>query len=172
MGDPGPPDSRFETTVAEGRALSRSGRSEEAILHFRRLAERYPDRPRAHFELAGAFDSAGLAAEAVAPYRRAMELGLAGEDVPRWYVQFGSTLRNVGEVEESVRLLTEGRDRFPDDAAIRVFRALALASAGRNRDALVELFDLVLGETGAIDLRGYERAIRAYVAQVRESTDG
>ena len=165
-------DPGFAAAVTEGRALSRSGRSEVAIEHFRRLMERHPDSPRAHFELAGAFDSAGLAAEAVAPYRRAMELGLAGEDVPRWYVQFGSTLRNVGEVEESVRLLTEGRDRFPDDAAIRVFRALALQSAGRDRDAVVELIDLVLREAGAIDLRGYERAIRAYVAQLRESTDG
>ena len=153
--------------IAEGEALSRAGRAEAAIARFRRLVERFPDEPRAHFALGGAHDAAGHEAEAVGPYRRAMELGLAGEDVARWYVQFGSTLRNVGEFDEAVRLLTEGRTRFPEDAAIRVFLVLALHSAGRSGAGLAEVIDLLLSDPKAPDLRGYERAIRWYADEVR-----
>ena len=160
-------DDELGAAIAEGEALSRAGRGKEAIEHFRRLVERYPDEPRAQFAYAGAFDSAGLEAEALAPYRRAMELELAGEDVPRWYVQFGSTLRNVGEVEEAVRLLSEGRERFPGDAAIRVFLALALHSAGRSGEAVFGLIDLLLSDPKGPDLRGYERATRWYADELR-----
>ena len=37
---------------------------------------------------------------------------------------FGSTLRNVGELEESEKVLREAVTRYPDDAALRVFLAL------------------------------------------------
>ena len=153
--------------IAEGEGLSRSGRGEGAIAHLRRLVERFPDEPRAHFALGGAYDFEGLETEAVGPYRRAMELELAGEDVARWYVQLGSTLRNLGEIDEAVRLLTEGRQRFLEDAAIRVFLALALHSAGRPGDGLAELIDLLLSDPSAPDLGGYERAIRCYADELR-----
>ncbi len=164
--------SDFEAQVATGHALSRDGRGEAAIVHFQRLVERYPHEPRAHFALAGAFDHEGREAEAVAPYRRAMELGLAGDEVPRWYVQLGSTLRNVDRAAEAVDLLTEGRGRFPDDAPIRIFRALALHSADRCDEALVELLDLLLTNPSAPDLRGYERAIRYYTDELWTAEGG
>jgi Flp pilus assembly protein TadD len=166
------PTADLDARIAEGEALSRAGREAEAIASFQRLVEEFPEEPRAHFGLAGAYDYAGREAEAVAPYRRAMELGLGGDDVPRWYVQLGSTLRNVGESEEAGRLLTEGKERFPDDAAIRVFLALALHSAGRDRAALVTLFDLLLANREAVDLRGYERAIGEYADELRAERDG
>ncbi len=91
-----------------------------------------------------------------------MELGLSGEDVPRWYVQFGSTLRNVGEIDESVRVLSDACERFPDHAALKVFRAYALWTAGRAGDAMRSLVDaLYVGEPRP-ELRRYERSIRGY----------
>jgi len=158
--------------IAAGEALSRADRGDEAIAHFRGLVERYPDEPRAHFALGGAFDSAGHAAAAVEPYRRAMALGLSGEDVARWYVQFGSTLRNVGQIDEAVSLLGEGRDRVPDDAAIRVFLALALHTSGRSADGLAELIDLLLLGSSAPALRRYERSIRGYADDLRRGEGG
>jgi Flp pilus assembly protein TadD len=166
------PTTDLDARIADGEALSRAGREADAIAHFRRLVEEFPEEPRAHFALAGAYDYAGREAEAVAPYRRAMALGLGGDDGPRWYVQFGSTLRNVGETQEAVRLLSEGRERFPDDAAIRIFLALALHSAGRDREALVTLLDLLLANREAVDLRGYDRAIGEYAGELRAERDG
>lgn len=159
----------FEQETARIWAFNREGREEEALAIARALAERYPDDPRAHFEYAGALDYQGRGAEAVAPYRRARALGLAGDDLPRLYVQLGSTLRNVGEVAEAERFLAEGRALFPDHAAIQAFHALALISAGRSMEAALSLLDLINAHGDQIDLDGYDRALRAYTEDLRRT---
>ncbi len=158
----------FDAEVARGWALNREGRADEALAVVQALVERFPDNPRAHFEYAGALDNQGREAEAVAPYRRAQELGLSGDDLPRLYVQLGSTLRNVGEAWEAAHFLEEGRERFPDHAAMQAFHALALVSAGRCQDAVVELLELIMADASAIELDGYERALRQYTDHLRQ----
>jgi Flp pilus assembly protein TadD len=160
--------SLFDREVARIWELSREERGNEALALAMSLVERYPDDPRSHFEYAGVLDFQGRETDAVAPYRRAQALGLSGDDLPRLYVQLGSTLRNVGETEEAVRFLAEGRECFPDRAAIRAFHALALVTTGRCSDAVVNLLELVPEQTTSIDLDGYDRALRQYTAQLRE----
>jgi tetratricopeptide (TPR) repeat protein len=157
----------FDSEVARSWALNREGRSEEALAILHDLLARYPDDPRAHFEYAGCLDFQGREADAVAPYRRAQELGLAGDDLPRLYVQLGSTLRNVGELEAAERFLREGHERFPEHAGIQAFHALVLTSAGRDREAVVALLDLINQNASRIDLDGYDRALRAYTDELR-----
>src|SRR5688500_1911706 len=108
--------SSFEATVEAGRALKQGGDEEGAIRHFQHLVERHPDDPLAHAELAYAYDFAGWEDEAVAPYRRALELGLPEDRLPGHLLGLGSTLRNVGQIEESVRVLEHAHARFPDRA--------------------------------------------------------
>jgi Flp pilus assembly protein TadD len=157
----------LDRDIAAIWTLNREGKSEEAIAAARALVAQYPDEPRAHFEYAGALDYQGREAEAIAPYRQAQALGLSGDDIPRLYVQLGSTLRNVGELDEAVRFLEEGRSRFPDHAGIRTFLALALVSAGRCREAVVTLLDLIAANAAHIDLDGYDRALREYTDELR-----
>jgi Flp pilus assembly protein TadD len=161
----------FEEAVARSWALNREGRGEEALAIVRDLVARYPDNPRAHFEYAGALDYLGREVDAVAPYRQAQALGLSGDDLPRLYVQLGSTLRNVGQLSDAVDFLQEGRARFPDHAALRAFHALALVSAGQCREAVVSLLDLVNAHADAIQLEGYERALRSYADELRNELD-
>ena len=160
----------FDLEVAWIWALNQEGRENEALALAVSLVERYPDDPRSHFEYAGMLDSQGREADAVAPYRRAQALGLAGDDLPRLYVQLGSTLRNVGQFEEAARFLEEGRRRFPDHAAIRAFYALALVSAGRCPEAAITLLELVTEQSSSIDLDGYDRALRQYTDELREGS--
>ncbi len=160
-------DLGFEDRVAAGRLLAREGRGEAAIAHFQELVSREPDNPRAHYELACAYDREGREEEALLPYRQAFALGLSGEDLASAYVGLGSTLRNVGQPEEAVRILAEGRKRFPADGAIHVFLALARFSGGDGQAAMVELLDLLLANPAAANLRGYDRAIRLYTDELR-----
>jgi Flp pilus assembly protein TadD len=161
-------DPDLDQALATGDALLRPESEAAAIAHFQRVVARWPDDPRAWFGLAGAFDYAGREAEAVEPYRRARDLGLDGDDLPRWYVQFGSTLRNLGQTDEAVAVLSEGAARFPDDASIRAFRALTLHSAGRYAAALVELLELLLRDPAATGLSRYRRALAAYTDDLRD----
>lgn len=162
-------DTDQEITQADARIrmLNRSGHHEEALQTAHGLVTRFPSSPRAHFVLAGTFDFQDREAEAVSPYQRAWELGLSGDDLPRFYVQYGSTLRNVGQVDESVRVLQEGRERFPDDAAIQAFLALALFSAGCAAAALALALSVLVEKAGTVDLQGYERALREYIDELQ-----
>lgn len=165
------PDHEITATDDRVRSLNRAGRFVEALQAAQDLVTHFPDNPRAHFVLAGTFDFQDREADAVTPYQRAWELGLTGDDVPRFYVQYGSTLRNVGQFDESVRVLREGRERFPDNAAIRAFLALALFSAGRDAEALATALTVLTENAEAVDLKGYERALREYTAELLPATE-
>ncbi|MEV4758253.1 tetratricopeptide repeat protein [Micromonospora sp. NPDC049559] len=97
-----------------------------------------PDHPVAAFERACAWDSTGHSDRAIPLYRRALELGIDGIRRRRSVIQLSSSLRNVGQAEESVRLLTEERERGSDelDDAVSATLALALTSVGREREAV------------------------------------
>jgi len=157
----------LETQIAAGLALEREGSEGEAIEYFRRLVKQHPDDARVRFEYAGAHDFAGYEAEAIPIYEEAMRLGLASEFLPRAYLQLGSSLRNVGRYDEAVQTLNEGCERFPDFHALRIFRAFALYSAGRCRDAVVELLETLLSQPDSPLLGGYARAIRYYTGEIK-----
>lgn len=74
---------------------------EDAVAAMRELAAECPASDgRAAFELASMYDSVGFEAEAGAEYERALELGLDEERHARLAVQYGSTLRNLGRLDE------------------------------------------------------------------------
>jgi len=102
------------------------------------VAERDPDDAVAIFEAASARDYADLEVEAEPLYRRAIELGLDETILPRATIQLASTLRNLGKVGESVRMLEQHLHEHPADEWTgpgAAFLALALASRGDERDA-------------------------------------
>lgn len=102
------------------------------------VAELPADSAVAAFERACAFDSTGHPDRAAPFYRRALELGLEGERRRRAVIQLSSSLRNLGQVSESVELLTAELEQPSDhlDDAVRAFLALALADSGREREAV------------------------------------
>lgn len=107
-------------------------------------------------------DTAGREEDALEHYRRAFELGVADEELAGASLGFGSTLRNVGDVAESVRVLSDAVERFPDHRALRVFLAFALWSSDRRADALRALVaTLYVGEP-APELERYRRSIEGY----------
>lgn len=112
------------------------------------------------YERAGEHDSAGREDEAIPLYEQALAAGLSGELRARCLLQLGSSLRNVDRVEEAVALLADARREFPDFRPLRAFLALALHSAGRDRDALRELLEAIADEGE------YAKSLRAYAAEL------
>ena len=102
------------------------------------VAERPEDDAVGLFERAAAFDSTGHSDQAVPLYRRALERSLEGERRRRAVIQLASSLRNLGQAEESVALLRAERERGSDhlDDAVTAFLALALVDTGREREAV------------------------------------
>jgi len=123
------------------------------------VAELPPDDPTGPFELGGAFDATGHSDQAVPLYAKALDLGLNGIRRRQAVIQMASSLRDMGCAQHSVDLLTAelaaGSD--PLDDAVRAFLALALADAGREREAL----SVSLGAL-APHLAFYQRSLTEY----------
>ena len=121
--------------------------------------------PVAAFERACAFDSTGHSDQAVPLYREALAGGLEGIRRRRAVIQMASSLRNLGDVDASVALLSEERGRASDelDDAVSAFLALALVDAGREREAA----SLAL-EALAPHLPRYQRSLANYARDLRE----
>jgi tetratricopeptide (TPR) repeat protein len=130
------------------------------------VAELPADSPIAAFERACAFDSTGHSDRAVPLYRRALALGLEGEPRRRAVIQLSSSLRNLGQLSESLELLAAELEQPSDrlDDAVSAFLALALVDSGREREAVsVALAAL------APHLPRYQRSLGNYA---RELVDG
>ncbi|WKE72050.1 tetratricopeptide repeat protein [Streptomyces sp. WP-1] len=145
-------------------AFARDEYPEERAAEFRALidglvAELPEDSPRGPFERACAFDSTGHSDRAVPLYRQALARGLDGYRGRRTRIQLASSLRNVGQPEEGVKLLTPELDGPSDelDDAVRACLALCLSGLGRDREGL----SLVI-EALAAHLPRYQRSMARY----------
>ena len=117
----------------------------------------------AAYERGSARDATGQEAEAVPLYREALTLGLDGRRRRECVIQLASSLRNVGEAAAGVALLRAERDAGSDelDDAVAAFLALALADAGREREALSVA---LLALAGHLDQ--YRRSLTAYAREL------
>ncbi len=142
---------------------------ERGIAFLREQAEANLDDADAWFRYGGALDYSDREAEAMVAYQRVFDLGidrLPGEDQPRLIIQAGSTLRNLGRLDEARTLLERGRRGFPGIAAIAVFLALVEVSAGNDRQAVHLLFEALLApDDGSI--ADYHRALAWYAGDIR-----
>lgn len=137
---------------------------DERVRTIDRIASERPvDDPVALFERAGARDSAGAEMAAVSYYRRALSGGLDESRRAQAAIQLSSTLRNLGHIDESLRILQDERERGGELAdAASAFYALALVSAGDAAAAAS-----VALETLAPHLPQYRRSVSAYARELR-----
>jgi len=138
--------------------------ADEAIAAMRSLAAAYPGADgRAAFELAGMLDSLGREHDAEREYERALALGLDAERHAQLAVQYGSTLRNTGRVDEAIAVLEAAPEHPSTGASPRVFLALALHSAGRHDEAL-----RIVIEALEPTLPRYNRSVLGYAEALTE----
>lgn len=158
---------KWEATVAELWTRFDTFDRDEGIAAMRDVANACPaDDGRAAFELAGMYDSMGSEAEAGAEYERALELGLDDARHAQLAVQYGSTLRNLGRLEEAIAVLRAAPVHDSTGSAPRVVLALALHSAGQKDEALRVAIEAQIGA-----LPRYQRSMRNYAAALTEPTE-
>jgi len=135
----------------------------------RQHAESNPGDGDAWFRYGGALDYSDREAEAMVAYQHVFDLGigrLAPEDRPRLHIQAGSTLRNLGRIDDARALLEQARRAHPEVNAIAVFLALVEVSAGNDRRAVDLLFEALLApEDGSV--ADYRRALTWYTNDIR-----
>jgi hypothetical protein len=150
-------------------SIDQRGEAEFLALIENLAAELPPDSGVGFFERAASLDSTGHPDLAVPLYRQALDRGLTGERRRRAVIQLASSLRNLGQPEESVALLTAELDAGSDhlDDAVRAFLALALVDTGREREG-VSLALIAL----APHLPRYQRSLANYARLIRDAEPG
>jgi tetratricopeptide (TPR) repeat protein len=149
--------------------LRENGRAEEARELLLDLVAERPDDPQVNYQCAWVHDLLGREHEAIPFYERAIEEGLAGEDLEGAILGLGSTYRALGEYQRAVETLGSGTTRFPNNRAMQVFLAMALYNAGECREA-VELLLRNLAETTSDEgISAYNRAILFYAGRLDDT---
>jgi Flp pilus assembly protein TadD len=135
----------------------------------RRAADRAPDDLDAQLAAAYACDRIGLEDTAVTYYDAAWSLAarIPKEARRDFLVGYGSTLRNVGRLEDSLAVLRVAAAEHPGDAAVRAFLALSLLDSGAAAQAVGTLLDVALEFADVSpDLGRFRRALAEYRDQL------
>lgn len=135
------------------------------------LCMAHPGNARVLYEVGGAYDTAGQEDAARGFYESALATGLDGDLLRRCYLQYGSTLRNLGEYEKSREVFAVARTAFPGSPALGVFEAITLHAADRPDDAVATLLELVAEFVHSPDIERYKPAVRGNATHIR-SLDG
>ena len=122
----------------------------------------HPGDARIAYEFAGTHDSAGHEDLAVPLYEEALLGGLREPHRHRAQVQLASSLRNLGRLDEAVRVVDEAAARHPESLGVAAFRALVHHDAGRPTEALRDLLGTVAVASTDPDVVRYRRALTAY----------
>jgi predicted Zn-dependent protease len=134
----------------------------------RELVARFPDEVDAQIEAAYGHDRAGLERIAIGYYEAAHALGVPAGERRNFTVGYGSTLRNVGKIDDAIAVLAQAVADDPEYPAFAAFLALALGSAGHHKAALAAMLGCALdvARPGAFDR--YERALSDYHRELLE----
>lgn len=138
---------------------------------FEDVLREHPDVPRVVYEVGGAYDTDGQEERALGYYERALELGLDGELRRRCLLQYGSTLRNLGRLNESLAVFDQAVGDYPSSASLPVFKALTLHAHARPNAAIAELLDAIANHLDSPEITRYEAAIRGNAEYIRNLGD-
>ncbi len=92
----------------------------------------------------------------------------------RCFLQYGSTLRNLGRIDDSLRAFARARAEFPESVALGAFEALTFHADGRPNTALASLLVLLADHVDAPELDRYKPALRGnahYLASLDAEDD-
>jgi tetratricopeptide (TPR) repeat protein len=157
----------WEARVAQLWAeIDRYGEA-EFVSRMDALVAKLPDgSPLGLFERASAFDSTGHPDQAVPLYQAALDAGLEGSRRRQAVIQMASSVRNLGDPQAAVKLLTEEAERTSDelDGAVATFLALALVDVGREREAVARALTAI-----SKYLPRYNRSVARYARELTET---
>lgn len=115
-----------------GVALEKTGRTDEAIRHYREAIRLNPDFQEAHYNLGIALEKQGRMDEAMNCYREALRINPGNA---RTHYGIGSVLAKTGRIDEAVRHYREALRIDPGYARAHYNLGVIMAEAGSTLDA-------------------------------------
>ena len=119
-----------------GLALKNQGQLDEAIAHYRRAINIWPDYVEAHYNLGGAYIEKGNIDAALAEYRRAIEIRPDDADS---HNNYGSALRGLNQFDQAENEYRHALSLQPQYLDARLNLASLLLQRGRAAEAITNL---------------------------------
>src|SRR5207248_1761231 len=119
-----------------GLALKNQGQLDEAISHYRKAINIWPDYVDAHYNLGGAYIEKGEVDEALAEYRRAIEIRPEEADSHNNYASALRELRQFDQAETEYKRALSLRPQYLD---ARLNLGSLLLQRGRTAEAITNL---------------------------------
>jgi tetratricopeptide (TPR) repeat protein len=148
--------------IAQLKGFLTAGEIESALELADSLHKSHPENVTITYLSAWARDANGAEEDAVVLYEAAIERGLGGEDLRSALLGLGSTYRHLGQIRKSYKALRRGIELFPDGTEFRAFLALTLYTAGRHKESVSLLLELLAETSNDQHLRRYQRALLHY----------
>jgi tetratricopeptide (TPR) repeat protein len=158
----------MKTKLAEAIALRKNNKLEAAVSILKTLLQSHPSDPDINYQMAWACDLMGKESEAIPYYEKAIGNGLI-EDRLGAMLGLGSSYRCLGDYENSLRIFDQAISEFPQDRALKVFRALTLFNLGETEKSVGQILVQLLDTTSDVSIKSYERALRFYSDKLRET---
>lgn len=153
--------------LAQAVELRKQNKPAEAMSLLESLLQAHPDDPDINYQLAWTCDFMGKESEAIPYYEKALANGLR-EDRSGAMLGLGSTYRALGEYENSLRVFDQAVHEFPENRALKVFRALTLYNLGRAQESVSQLLLQLIETTEDGSIKSYDRALRFYSDKLNE----
>src|SRR5438046_1425828 len=119
-----------------GLALKNQGQLDQAIAHYRRAIDIWPDYVDAHYNLGGAYIEKGKVDEALAEYRRAIEIRPEEADS---HNNYGSALRELKQFDQAEAEYKRALSLRPQYLDARLNLGSLLLQRGRTAEAIANL---------------------------------
>ena len=140
--------------------------SNESLLDLIRMS---PNNPQFNYQCAWSYDALGEEAKAVPYYEKAIQLGLADEDLEAALLGLGSTYRTLGQYENSKKTLQKAIERFPNNKALQVFYAMTLYNLKQHHEAMELLLRCIAETSQDHNILDYKKAIEFYANKLDET---
>ena len=158
----------MKTDLDKAIELRKDKKQDEAIKILELLLKSSPEDPDINYQMAWTFDSIGKESDAAPFYEKAIANGLV-TDREGAMLGLGSTYRCLGDYKKSLRIFDMAISEFPENLALKVFRALTLFNLNDSETAVGQLLLQLLDTTSDSSIKSYEGALRFYSDKLRET---
>lgn len=148
--------------------LRATGSFADTMNYLEKVLFEFPEDPCVHYQIAWTHDALGKEVDAALSYENAIRLGLSDENLESALIGLGSTYRCLGDYQNSKRVLDIGITRFPENGALKVFRALTEYNLKNCRGSIEILLTELIRTSADTQIKKYARALTFYSDKLDE----
>ncbi|MFT9819862.1 tetratricopeptide repeat protein [Lysinibacillus sp. NPDC056185] len=161
----------MENTIHRALQLRSQGKLQESKEMFLTLLSNDPLNPSLHFQCARSFDILAEETKAMPFYEKAIELGLADDELEDAFIKLGCIYRTHERFVEAKKLYLEALSKFPKKEQMKIFYAMSLYNLGEHAEAMGFLISNIAYTTTDQDILTYYRTITYLGHRLDSSSD-